>query len=67
MRTLKAIRNTFGCCGFVLLFLAISSSDYYVLELNTTEPRSVIIAGVLGFVMLLPALVSLIWEEIKNA
>lgn len=64
MKTLRAI---FGVCGFVLLYLAVSTSDYYVLELHTTEPRSVIIAAVLGGIMLLPALVSLIWEEINNA
>ena len=64
MKTLKAIRNIFGVCGFVLLFLAVSSSDYYVTVLHTTEPRSVIIAAVLGSMMLIPALIGLFLEGV---
>ena len=67
MKALRVIRSISGVCGFVLAYLAISTSDYYVLELGTTEPRSVTVAMAVGFAMLLPAAVSVIWEEIKNA
>ena len=62
MKTLKAIRNIFGVCGFVMLYLAISTSDYYVIELNTTEPRIVTVLMAIGSAMFIPAAISLAIE-----
>ena len=59
MNVLHKIRNICGVCGFVSLYMAVSTSDYYFTELHAKEPHSVVVMAVVGAVLILPALIGL--------
>lgn len=52
----KIIRNLLGISGLCLMFLSVSTSDYYVLELGCAEPAYVWRCMVAGALMILPLL-----------
>ena len=53
----KILRNLLGVSGLGLIFLSVSTSDYYVLELGCAEPAYVGRLMITGALMMLPLLV----------
>ena len=58
----KAIRTLMAIGGLGLMFLSVSTSDYYVLELGCTEPAYVGTYMLVGVLMFAPALIHSIYE-----
>lgn len=67
MRCLWAwIRNTMAMVGAFLVYGGVSTSDYYVLELGQKEPISVWQTILVGLILMVPAVIHLIYKEIKE-
>lgn len=58
----KTLRTLMTIGGLVLMFLAVSTSDYYVLELGCSEPAYVWNYMLVGALMFAPALIHSIYE-----
>lgn len=58
------IRGLCTALGLVTLFLAVSTSDYYVMELGEEEPAHMFWMLAIGAVLLVPAVVHLIRDHI---
>lgn len=58
----KIFRNLSAIAGFILLYLAASTSDYHLLELGVDEPSWVNKGVIVGLLMLLPMLFHIIYE-----
>lgn len=48
------IRNIMGVVGFILIYGAVGTSDYYVLEMGVAEPPSVGRMLLIGVLLLIP-------------
>lgn len=62
----KIVRTLMFVAGGILIFGAIGTSDYYVLELGQTEPASVWTTITIGFVLMIPTLLHVICGELKG-
>lgn len=57
MKTLlKVLRNLMSIIGFILIFGAVGTSDYYTIELKQSEPDRVWVLIIIGFALLIPAI-----------
>ena len=56
-RILRYITNALLVIGVILAFLAVSTSDYYVIELGQKEPQYVWSLAVVGVVLMIPGVV----------
>ena len=56
----RCIRNVAAIIGVILMYCAVSTSDYYVMELHTTEPKFVYITGIIGVILMVPAVIHLV-------
>lgn len=65
-KTIRYITNVLGAIGFVLAFLAISTSDYYVIELGQPEPQYVMRLLFVGVAMMLPTVFRFLGIAIKE-
>lgn len=63
---LKIATNALCAIGFVLAFLAISTSDYYVIELGQPEPQYVMRLLFVGIAMMLPTVLRFLGVAIKE-
>lgn len=52
--------------GFILVFGAVGTSDYYLLELGQPEPEGIWKTATLGVMLMLPLVVSMIYKAIKE-
>lgn len=62
----KIVRPLMAVAGGVLIFGAVGTFDYYVLELEQAEPASVWTTITIGCALMLPALLHMIWGELKG-
>ena len=62
----KFVRNTMAGIGTVLIYLGISTSDYYVMELGQTEPDHIWPCIYIGAMCMIPLLIHLINEYRKE-
>ena len=62
----KIVRTMMAIVGGLLIFGAVGTSDYYVLELGQHEPASVWSTIIVGFVLITPMLIHVICEELKE-
>ena len=62
----KIVRNTMAVIGGIWGFLAVGTSDYYVIELGQAEPQSVNILLIVGTALMLPSIVHFFREELRN-
>jgi hypothetical protein len=56
------VANILIVVGFILCFMGMSTSDFYVIELGQTEPASVWVMVGIGVVMLIPKLILLLFK-----
>lgn len=59
----KIVRTLMAIIGCILIFGAVGTSDYYVMELKQPEPSSVWTTIIIGVLMTLPLLVELMRKE----
>lgn len=62
----KIVRTLMTVIGGILVFGAVGTSDYYVLELGQPEPSSVWTTIVIGIVMMLPFFTHMVYQIIKE-
>lgn len=62
-RILRYITNALLAIGVVLAFLAVSTSDYYVIELGQKEPQYVWTVAIVGVVLMIPAVVRMFLDD----
>lgn len=62
----KIVRTLMAIVGIILIFGAVGTSDYYVLELGQAEPPSVWSTILVGVLMTLPLLGELIYKYMKG-
>lgn len=62
----KIVRTLMAIMGCILIFGAIGTSDYYLLELGQPEPSSVMPTIIIGVLMALPTVVHLIYQDAKE-
>ena len=63
---LKVISGVMGVIGFVMVFLGVSTSDYYVIEQGQSEPTYVWAIIVIGVILMIPTLVHCIRVELRG-
>lgn len=61
-----SIRNTMAAIGLVCCILAAGTSDYHVMELGEPEPASVSRLLIAAGILLLPTIIYLIREYVKE-
>lgn len=62
-RILRHITNALAAIGIILAFLAVSTSDYYVIELGQKEPQYVWTVAIVGVVLMIPAVVRMFLDD----
>lgn len=62
----KIVRTLMAIIGVILIFGAVGTSDYYVLELGQVEPSSVWTTIFIGVLMVSPIWVELIYKNKKG-
>lgn len=62
----KTIRTLMAIVGVILIFGAVGTSDYYVLELGQAEPPSVLSTILIGVLMTFPLLGELVYKYMKG-
>lgn len=65
-RIYRIFRNTAACVGFILLFGAAGTSDFYTLEMKQPEPDSVNKLILWGLLLLLPLVLHHAKEWLKE-
>lgn len=60
------IRGLMGLAGFICIFLGVSTSDYYVMELRQDEPAYVWWTIGIGLALMIPAIAFSIYDELKE-
>ena len=55
----KIARNVMAVIGCFLAFCAVSTADYYVIELGQHEPEHVPAMLIIGLLMMIPAIIRL--------
>jgi hypothetical protein len=63
---LEKVRNVSFVLGLIMWYLAVSTSDYYVMEAHEPEPASVTVMLIGGAILLLPAALHIISQELKG-
>lgn len=66
-RIWQTVNALLGICGFACLFLATSTSDYFVVELGVEEPSYIRTMLIVGFLMVIPAIASAIYYETNGS
>ena len=62
----KTFRTLMAVIGGILIFGAVGTSDYYVLELGQAEPSSVLTTIIIGLLMMSPIWFELIYKGLKG-
>ena len=62
----KIVRTIMAVVGGFLVYGGVSTSDFYILELNQPEPPSVGKMIVIGLLLMLPAVIHGIRKELKE-
>ena len=62
----KIIRNLLAIAGTVTILGAVSTSDYYVMELGQAEPVMVWKSLIIGALMILPAAIDIFYDIYKE-
>lgn len=62
----KIIRNLLAIAGAVSIYGAISTSDYYVIELGQVEPAYIQTQIVIGVVLLIPFVLHVVYDFYKE-
>ena len=62
----KVVRNALAVLGFLCIFLAVSTSDYYVIELGQADPSYIWYWFIAGCVLMLPAVGHLVYTDLKE-
>ena len=62
----KIFKGLSAFIGFILVFGAVGSSDYYLLELGQPEPEGIWKTATFGVILMLPLVVSMICKAIKE-
>lgn len=62
----KIVRNLLAICGAVSIYGAISTSDYYVIELGQVEPAYIKTQIIVGTVLLIPFVLHVLYEMYKE-
>lgn len=62
----KIVRTIMAIFGALLVFGAVGTSDYYLLELGQPEPSSVWVNITIGMLMALPFFIHVIQQYIKE-
>jgi hypothetical protein len=62
----KIIRNLLAIAGAVTILGAVSTSDYYVMELGQAEPTMVWQSMIIGVLMFLPAAIEIFYNIYKE-
>ena len=65
-KTWTVIRGMAAAVGFILLILGAYTSDYYVIELGTSEPGGTWESMIIGFLLLMPMLIHSIIKEMQG-
>lgn len=62
----KIIRNLLAIIGALAIYGAVSTSDYYIIELGTVEPAYVKTQLIVGVILVLPMLLHVFYELYKE-
>lgn len=62
----KIVRTLMAIIGVILIFGAVGTSDYYVLELGQVEPSSVWTTILIGVLMMSPIWIEIIYKYKKG-
>jgi hypothetical protein len=62
----KIARNISAIAGAIMIFGAISTSDYYVIELEQAQPAFVSRNLIIGALLMLPWVLNLIYNAYKE-
>jgi hypothetical protein len=62
----KIVRPLMFVVGGILIFGAIGTSDYYVLQLGQAEPATVWSTITIGFALMVPTLLHMICGDLKG-
>ncbi len=62
----KIAKVLMAVLGFVLMYAAISTSDYYIIEMGQMEPPHVWAFIWLGLALMVPAVVSIVISAFKG-
>ena len=54
----RLIRSVAAAMGLMLLFIGVSTSDYYIIEQGVPEPDHVLPLILIGLAMMIPAVIS---------
>lgn len=65
-KAIRYITNALLVIGVILAFLAVSTSDYYVIELGQNEPQYVWTLAIVGVVLMIPGFVRMIFSDPKE-
>ena len=62
----KIVRTIMAVVGGLLVFGAVGTVDYYTLEMGQHEPSSAWTTIIVGLLLMLPTLIHLIYQTIKE-
>lgn len=62
----KILRTVMAIVGGILICGGVGTSDYYVIELGQAEPASVWPTIITGAILIIPALIHVIFKELKE-
>lgn len=62
----KIIRNLLAICGAVSIFGAVSTSDFYVIELGRTEPSYIGTQLIVGCILVIPFVLHVLYDIYKE-
>lgn len=62
----KIVRTLLGVAGAVLIFGAVGTSDYYVMQLGQPEPSNVGTIITIGLAMMMPMIIHAIYKTVKE-
>lgn len=62
----KVVRNALAVLGFICIFLAVSTSDFYTIELGQADPSYIWGWFIAGCFMLLPNIGHLIYTDLME-
>lgn len=62
----RIVRPLMAVIGIIMVFGAVGTSDYYVIELGRSEPSSVWTTITIGLVMMFPTAFHLIYGTVKG-
>lgn len=62
----KFVRTIMAIAGGFLVYGAVGTSDYYLIELRQPEPASVNVTITIGLLMMLPCFINVIYQHMKE-